>query len=260
MFTYKDKMALVTGASAGIGAEFAEQLAEKGANLILVARREDRLKALAEQLSQKYKVKVSVFAADLSNPIGVKGLIESVRLAGLKVDMLVNNAGFGAYGQFEKTEPERHHEMAMLNVVALLDLTAAFIPDMLSSGSGAIINVASTAGHQPVPFMATYAASKAFVLSFSEALWYEYKDRGVRVLSLDPGFTKSEFHDVSGTPEFGRVESAEAVVKLGLHALGEGRPSVISGLDNWLLSDVLPRLAPREAVVNFAGKIMQPKS
>jgi short-subunit dehydrogenase len=257
---YLGKTALVTGASSGIGEEFVRQLAAAKASVILVARSKDKLEALAKEVSEKHNIDTHVIVSDLCSPDGVRNLVAKIAEAGLRVDILVNNAGFGTYGKFEEIDGQREHDELMLNVVALVDLTHAFVPAMLTAGEGAIVNVASIAGHQPVPYMAVYAATKAFVLSFSEALWYECKDRGVKVLSLDPGNTATNFHDVASLPVFGGQQTPEQVVKVGLRALADGRSSVISGFTNWVASGFLPRIFPREVVTKMAGSLMKPKS
>ena len=259
MLVYSGKTAIVTGASSGIGEAFVRELASRGSNLVLVARGKDKLEALADQVRKQNKVNAQVIASDLAKPGGVEQVVQNVAKAGLKINLLVNNAGFGTYGNFEEIDAEREREELMLNVVALVDLTHAFIPSMLKAKEGAVINVASVAGHQPVPYMATYAATKAFVLSFSEALWYELKDKGVRVLSLDPGNTATNFHEVASVPNLGLQETSEQVVKVGLKALEEGRSSVISGFTNWFASGFLPRVLPRQLMVAAAGEIMRPR-
>src|SRR5271156_4950090 len=197
MYKYNGKTALITGASTGIGAEFARKLARRGMNVILVARSEDKLQALASELKN---IKATVIPLDLTLPDAAPTLKKKVAELGLQVDLLINNAGFGTFGPFEEIDPKLEQQEIQLNVMALVDLTHAFIPAMLERGEGAIINLASVAAHQPVPYMSVYAATKAFVLSFSEALWAEYKDRGIRVLSLNPGATKTEFHSVAKLP------------------------------------------------------------
>lgn len=259
MFAYSGKTALVTGASSGIGEAFVKELAKRKANLILVARSKDKMESLAAQMGAAHGVNVHVIVADLTNTDGVRSVVEAVAAQKLSVDILVNNAGYGTYGKFEEIDAQKEHGELMLNVVALVDLTHAFIPAMLKAKDGAVINVASIAGHQPVPYMTTYAATKAFVLSFSEALWYECKERGVRVISLDPGNTATGFHDVALVPNKGLQQTSEAVVKVGLKAMEEGRSSVISGFSNWLLSGLLPRITPRELVVRMAGQMMKPR-
>ncbi|HAG83880.1 MAG TPA: oxidoreductase [Cyanobacteria bacterium UBA12227] len=257
MLTYRQKTALITGASSGIGASFARELAHRGMNLILVARSESKLQTLATELS-RHDCRIEVVVCDLSQPGAAQHIYNVIQHRQLQVDLLINNAGFGTYGLFEQLEPEREQEEIRLNVAAVVDLSRAFIPDMLKQGSGAIINVASTAGHQPVPYMAVYGATKAFVLSFSEALWAEYRDRGIRVLALCPGPTETPFHAIAQERQVGQMTSPETVVSVGLKALEQGRSYVIPGRMNAFLSVLLPRLLPRALVALIAKQMTQP--
>lgn len=255
MYKYKGKTALVTGASTGIGAAFAKRLGEKGMNVVLVARSEEKLKEVAAAIKD---VKTTVIPLDLTQSDAVEKLTKELNSAQIEIDMLVNNAGFGTFGRFETIDPAKEREEIQLNVMAVVDLSHAFVRNMLKKGDGAIINVASTAAHQPVPYLSVYAATKAFVLSFSEALWAEYKDRGIRVLSLNPGATESEFHERAGMTASGfPMESAETVVNNGLRALEEGKSFVISGMHNALLGDFLTRVLPRGQVAQLAKQFMQ---
>jgi short-subunit dehydrogenase len=255
MYKYKDKTALITGASAGIGAAFVRILASKGMNVVLVARSKEKLEKVAADIKG---VKATVIPLDLTEANAISKLQSRLSEENISVDLLVNNAGFGTFGQFETIDSGREKEMIQLNVSAVVELTHAFIPAMLERKEGAIINVASTAAHLPVPYMAVYAATKAFVLSFSEALWAEYKDRGIRILSLNPGSTESEFHQVAGmTVSSFPMETAEAVVLNGLKALEEGRSFVISGMSNAILGDVLTRIIPRGQAALLAKQFMQ---
>ncbi len=215
MFAYRGKTALVTGASAGIGAEFARALAARGSDVILVARSQERLRALADELARDFGVRAEVIAADLTRADAARDLYAEAEVRGLTVDLLINNAGFGTHGPFETLAPARDHAEVMLNVAAVVDLTHLFLPAMLKRGDGAVINVASTASFQPVPYMAVYGATKAFVLSFSEALWAECRGRGVRVLALCPGTTATEFFDVVGTQDAGRGDRRQAHPRAG---------------------------------------------
>ncbi len=259
MFQYHGKTALITGASAGIGAEFARALAARGTNVVLVARSEDRLRALADELARDHGVRAEVVAADLTRAGAAKELRAAVDARGLAVDLLINNAGFGTHGPFETLAPARDHDEVALNVAAVVDLTHLFLPAMLERGDGAVVNVASTAGFQPVPYMAVYGATKAFVLSFSEALWAECRGRGVRVLALCPGATATEFFDVVGTEDavLGVKRTPAQVVETGLRALERGRPSAIDGLANYLLAQTT-RVAPRAMVARLTGRMMRP--
>src|SRR6516225_9551037 len=237
---YAGKTALITGASSGIGAAFARALAAQGTHLILVARSEAKLRDLATDLAAQ-----QVFAA--------------TQQRGLTVDLLINNAGFATYGAFDRLDAEREQQEVLLNVAAVVDLTHRFLPAMLARGSGAIINVASTSAFQPTPYMAVYGASKAFVLSFSEALWAEYRSKGIRVLALCPGRTRTDFFKVVGTEEAGLVarETPEKVVRVALRGLERGRPSVISGSQNWLMANAV-RFAPRALVARMGERLIRP--
>lgn len=254
---HQGSTALITGASSGLGEEFARQLAARGANLILVARRGDRLEALAAELGAKHGVTVTPLSADLARPDAAAELAARVAALGLPVHTLVNNAGFGTHNRFENEEAARIHDEVALNVSAVVELTHAFYPELLRHGRGALVNVASTASFQPVPLMAVYAASKAFVLSFTEALWFEAKGNGLRVLALCPGATTTEFFDVAGEKaRIGSVQTSQRVVGVALRTLDRRNPppSVVSGLANVAMT-VGERLMPRRALVSAAGSL-----
>lgn len=255
---FKNKTALITGASSGIGEAFARELAGKGANLILVARRLDRLNKLSAELSEKYGVRVSVIGLDLTGDSAVSTLRSKVDDLGIEVDLLVNNAGFATSGSFETEDLEKALNEIDLNVKAVVSLTHAFIPGMLNRNHGAVINVASTAAFQPVPTMAVYGATKAFVLSFSEALWAEFEDSGVRVLALCPGGTDTEFFEVAGSQGTGsKRETASQVVKVALAELSSKsmKPSIVSGSRNKVLA-FMPRIVSRAVMSNLSKKAM----
>ncbi|RKH13195.1 SDR family oxidoreductase [Corallococcus sp. CA053C] len=258
-FPYAGHRALVTGASSGLGEVFARELAARGMDLILVARSEDRLRALATELASAHGIQAEVIALDLGREGAARELHARCQEKGLRVDLLVNNAGFGTHGAFDSAPFARQHEQVMLNVTALVDASHLFLPDMLARGVGGILNVASIAGFQPVPYMAIYAASKAFVLSFSEALSEENRGKGVRVLALCPGPVKTAFFDVVGTKQaaVGPMATAEEVVLVGLKALDQGRASVVPGVRNWLQAN-LTRFTPRSLGLRIAGGMMKP--
>lgn len=260
MFTYSGKTALVTGASGGIGEAFARHLARRGMHLVLVARSEDKLRALADELTATHGVKATVLPSDLRQTGAALGVYQQVRASGLYIDLLINNAGFATHGYFERLSLARQHEEIALNVSALVELSHAALPDMLARGAGGIINVASTVGFQPVPYMAIYGATKAFVLSFSEALWAENRGRGVRVTALCPGATATGFFDVVAAEEasLGRRADPGAVAALGLRAFERGRPSVIYGLNNALLANV-SRVLPRALTVQIGERVTRPR-
>ncbi len=259
MFTYQGKTALITGASSGIGRAFALALAERGMSVILVARSEERLRELAEEVSRRYEVRAEVIAADLGQEQAALHIQQEVKRRGLTPDLLINNAGFGVNGYFETIPAERDHQQVMVDVTAVVDLTHAFIPSLLERARGAaLINVASTAGFQPLPYMAVYGASKAFVIAFSQALAEEYRTRGLCVLALCPGATETSFFDVAGeSAAVGRKRTPEQVVATGLRALEQGRSVAIDGRLN-TVSAQLARLAPRRLVTRIAGKAVRP--
>jgi len=241
--------ALVTGASSGLGAEFATQLAQRGHNLVLVARSTDRLQSLAADLRAAHGVRVDVIVQDLTAPDAVARINADLAAAGITVDLLVNNAGFGTAGRFEEIPEGRDQDQLMVNVVALVGLTRALVPGMLARGQGGVVNVASTAGFQPSPYFAAYSAGKTFVLNFSLALRSEYHDRGVRVLALCPGPTQTAFFDTVGEQAAigGKMMPASAVVHAALRGLDRGRAYVVPGLGNALGAHLTPR-RPRTLV------------
>jgi hypothetical protein len=252
-------LAVVTGASSGIGLEFARALAARGHDLVVVARRRERLEALAVELGA---VEVHVVAADLATAEGVGALVRAVDGLGRPVDVLVNNAGFGSYGEFAKLELERELEMVDLNCRALVALTGHFLPRMAARGSGCIFQLASTASFQPLPYMATYAASKAFVLWFSEAVAREAEAAGVRVVAVCPGHTPTEFHAVSGADKRGvhtPGQSAAEVVREALGAWEDGAHTVVTGTPNKLTTQVA-RLMPRRVFAALLGRAFKPRT
>lgn len=248
--------ALVTGASTGLGAEFAAQLAARGHDLVLVARSADRLQLLAEQLRAAHHIEVHVITQDLTAPDAVTRITAGLAAAGRTVDLLVNNAGFGTAGRFEEIPDGRDQDQLMVNVVALVGLTRALIPGMLDRGHGGIVNVGSTAGFQPSPYFATYSAGKTFVLNFSLALRAEYRDRGIRVLALCPGPTRTSFFDTVGEQAAlgGKLMPADAVVHAALRGLDRGKAYVVPGLGNALGAHLTPR-RPRRLVTAIAKLI-----
>lgn len=257
---WKNKTALITGASYGIGEAFAKLLAADGANLILTARSRERLETLATQLRTQYGIQVMVIGADLASTTGAREIFEETSRAGLSVDLLINNAGFGALGSFAELSLPRQLEMIQVNVASLVELTHLFLHKMKERSSGAILNVASTASFQAVPYFAVYAATKAFVLSFSEALWEETRPLGIRVTALCPGSTSTNFQEVAGSqhingPRF--IQTSEEVAKIGLLALAQGRSHVISGLTNKIQTQ-LERFVPRNVITRMAGRIFKP--
>lgn len=258
----KTRWALITGCSSGIGRCFAEDLAAKGFNLVLVARRKEKLESLGQALREKHGILTKVIPKDLAALGAAAELYQEVRTADISVDLLINNAGFGEYGILHGAGPESHRQMLLLNVVSLADLTRLFLEPMVERGSGTIVNVASTAAFQPLPYMATYGASKAFVLNFTEALWGEYHNRGIRFLAVCPGATDTEFFDRHSSPDaavVGSKESPETVVRQTFEALDRGIPSVITGsFKNRFLANLSRFLSRRQTIMTAAG-IMKPK-
>jgi short-subunit dehydrogenase len=241
-------IALITGASAGLGAEFATQLAARRHDVILVARSGDRLEALAERLRESHGIRAHVLVQDLTEPDAARRIGAELTARGLTVDLLINNAGFGTCGRFEEIAGQRDHDQLMVNVVALVDLTHELLPGMLERRSGAVINIASTAAFQPSPYFAVYSASKTFVLNFSLALRQEYRRRGIRVLALCPGPVETGFFDTIGTRKAavtGGMTTPEPVIRAALRALDRDRPYVTPGLGNALAAHLSPRRTRR---------------
>lgn len=244
---------LITGASAGLGVEFARQCAKRGEPLALAARRRDRMEALATELGGD----IHIFEADLSKEGAAASLIAELEAEGLSVGTLVNNAGFGLGGKFADRPLDRLSEMIDLNVRALTELCHLVLPAMRARGTGAILNVASTAAFQPGPNMAVYYATKAYVLSFTEALHHELKGSGIRVSALCPGPTHSEFSDVadSHSPTLERMKMPAApVVAAGLRGLDRNKAVVIPGLKNKIGAQ-MSRLLPRSTMRTIIGRI-----
>jgi hypothetical protein len=232
---------LVTGASSGIGAEIARELAKRGLGVTLTARRKDRLTALADELR------------DLSSAAARRRMVKTIADRGLEVDVLVNNAGFGSAGRFQELDPEAEVRMVRTNVEAIVDLCSAYVPTMVARGRGAVLNVASVAAYQPIPRQSTYAATKAFVLSFTEGLHVDLKGTGVTATALCPGPTKTEFGEVADIREElfnipGLVYTAEEMAVAGVQAMDKGRRAVVPGATN-LVSAVGGRLMPRALVL-----------
>lgn len=263
MTPWSGKWALVTGASAGIGKALAEELASGGTNLILTARRRERLEALAQQLSAQNKIRTEVVVADLAQPDAPQKMLEFAKEHAIEIDLLINNAGFGAYGAFHTVEPQRLVEMVQVNCSAVIHLTRLFLPAMVARHRGDILILASTASFQGVPYISTYAATKAFDLIFAEGLAEEVKPYGVRVCALCPGSTESEFAEVAGQAEVAAAkrhrESAQKVARVGLRALAAGKSYVISGFGNYLGAHS-QRLVPRRLVTSVAARMFRPKA
>lgn len=259
----RGKTALITGASSGIGAAIARQLAAENVNLLLVARSLPRLEIIAGDLSQRHGVRAAAIAADLSQRGCGARLRASVEALDEKVDILVNNAGFGTYGAFEDIAADCEQNEIAVNIGAVVDMTHAFLPAMLERGEGYIINMASTAAFQPTPYLATYGASKAFVLSFSEALWAECNGRGVHVAAICPGAVNTGFIDRLGDPAvretsaFSSTLRPERVALQAVRAMRGGGPTHIVGAINWLMAQST-RLTPRTTAAMIGAIMMRP--
>lgn len=259
MKEWQGKWALVTGASAGIGKAFAEELAAAGSNLVLTARRRDRLEEHARALATKHRVRAEVCAADLADRRAPEAIFAFTREKQIEVDLLINNAGFGVYGEFHTLDLQRLLDMIQVNCAAVVHLTRLYLPAMVTRRRGAVLIVASTAAFQPVPYISTYAATKSFDLLLAEGLAEEVKPYDVHVCCLCPGSTATEFHDVAGQPAHtkGRQETAEKVARTGLRALAAGKSYVISGLGNYLGTHG-ERLVPRRFVTRIAARMFRP--
>jgi short-subunit dehydrogenase len=255
----RGEWALVTGASAGIGREFCRQLAERGVNLVIVARREERLRALAGALSDELNIRVLVIAEDLSVPGAAARIAARTAQEGVRIRLLVNNAAFGRWGRFESATVATYNEMLQANITAVVELTHVFLNELAAVTPSAIVNVASGAAYQPVPYMAVYAASKAFVLNFSEALYGEWSARGVLVQTLVPGPTESEFDQVAGayaSAISGRGSPAK-VVQDSIAALERGDPVALNARGTFK-QRFFAGLFPPKVVISQVAKMFRP--
>lgn len=256
--------ALITGASSGLGAEFARQLAPQGYDLVLTARSQAALEDLAAQLRQNHSIAVEVIPLDLTEPNAPSQLYQQTSDRQLQIDLLINNAGFGDYGDFAEGDRNKLLALMQLNIIALADLTHQFLQPMRSRHSGTILNIGSIAGFQPIPYLALYAASKAFVLSFSEALWAENQALGVRVMAICPGPTETQFNQTAGFPESNSSSAAPemadvtSVVAESLRAMKRDSGStVVGGWANHIITS-LPRLLPRDTLAKVVGEQFRP--
>ncbi len=254
------KTALITGASYGIGEAFARELAHQNYNLVLVARSQDKLEKLAQELQEKEGIKAMIIPQDLTQTNAGKLVYDQVNTQGWIIDLLINNAGFGDYGNFCDRALDKQINMIQLNVTVLTELTGLFLPEMKKRGKGRIINVASIAGFQPLPYMSIYGATKAFVISFSEAIWAENRESDINILALCPGPTESNFFERAEFPtSFGKGKEnslfpAEKVVKEALEAVEKNQCTLVTGgIGNQIIVN-LPRFFPRELLVSGAEK------
>jgi hypothetical protein len=260
--TRKDLFTLITGASGGIGACFARALGARGRDLVLVARSKDKLEALKREIAAKHSVRIEVVEQDLSLEGAAERLAAILSERGIAVDLLVNNAGFGAHGEFWKLPLKRQSEMLRLNVVTLTELTHLLLPAMVERRGGGVINISSTASFQPVPYTSVYAATKAYVTSFSMGLAEEVGEYGVKVLALCPGGTATNFWEAGqfSKRDFpGGLQAPEEVVEVGLRAFDRGRSLAVPRFINRLMI-FAQRLAPRRLVARQAGNVFRPRS
>ncbi len=254
------KTALITGASSGIGKELALIHAAKGDQLILVARSEEKLLALKKRIEDNHKVRVYLIIKDLSVPAASEAVYEETKKLNLKVDYLINNAGFGDYGFFSETDWMKEQQMINLNITALTALTKFYLRDMIAQKSGKVLNVASTASFQPGPTMAVYFATKAYVLSFSEALSNEVGGTGVTVTALCPGATESGFMEAAEMKESAlfkgkRLPDSRSVAEFGYKAMMKGKAVAIHGASNFILANLV-RLAPRKLATKMTRIVL----
>ncbi len=256
-----DGYALITGASSGIGLELAKLMAAHGHSLVLVARSKDKLESLSSELSSRHGIKVKVITKDLSVIASCREIYDELSRENIRVDILVNNAGFGGYGEFWKADFDHDVRMMSLNVVALVQLTKLFLKDMIQHRQGRVLNVASTAAFQPGPLMAVYYASKAFVLSFSEAIANETRGTGVTVTALCPGPTETNFRAAAGMTKSMRFSSqlnvhVEAVARAGYEGMKRGEIIVIPGFKNRIVAKLV-RVMPRNFITRMVRKIQE---
>lgn len=253
------KRVLITGATSGIGYEFAEIFANMGYNLTIASRNANKMEQLKRKLNTKYNVDIDYIAVDLSSSTGASTLYQAVKQRGYGIDVLVNNSGVGVYGDIVKIEEKAVLEMLQLNILSLTELTMKFIKDMKENGSGYILNVASVGAYQPLPYMASYGASKSYVLNFSEAIAKEAGDFGVTVCCLCPGPTETDFFNVAnaekGLTVFKARMNAKRVAQIGVDALFSRKISVVPGIRNFLLGSMY-RIFSRNIVVSISKKVL----
>jgi short-subunit dehydrogenase len=260
MDTTSKRTALITGASVGLGRDFAELFARDGHNLVITARNESQLQALAQKLRDQYQISVEVISSDLSVPDAAQEIFDAIHAKSIEIEFLVNNAGFGTHGPFAEAEVSSQLAMLQVNVLALTHLTRLFLPGMLARKSGRIMNVASLAAFLPGPLMAVYYATKAYVLSFSEALDNEVAGSGVTVTALCPGPTKTEFQvraGIENAPLFqSSVMSSFVAAEVGYRAMMTGKRSVVAGLRNKVGAFAM-RFLPRRTTAAMSRKLNQ---
>ena len=270
MSIYDGKKVLITGASAGIGYALSKELVKRGSEVIVTARRKDRLETLAQEI-EKTGGKAHIFVEDLSMPESGKKLYDQIKSAGLNIDILINNAGYGRFGELTSHERDDYSKMLQLNITTLTDLCHLYIPDMITQGGGGIINVGSMASLSPIPYASVYASSKAYILMFSEAIRYEYQEKGINVMALLPGGTESEFARVAteksevlskryqkrvGTAAGGTMQTSLEVAIECLDAFEKNKQYLICGSRNRFLYK-LTRIMSRQLVLKMTGRIFK---
>ncbi|MGX2946984.1 SDR family NAD(P)-dependent oxidoreductase [Enterococcus alishanensis] len=252
-----EKYTLITGASSGIGKSFAKYFAKARNNLIIVARSKDKLNELKKDLEGKYQVKIIVLIYDMTIPDISIDIYKEIRNRNIFVDKLINCAGFGLSGNVDNLSYDKQHNQIMINAIALFDMTKLFLDPMLNNNEGIIINVASTSAYHPIPTMAVYAASKAFVLSFTEALAIECNESNVKVLAISPGATDTNFFSEGGGVSYGNLRTPDHVVSVSMKAIKRKKISKIDGLNNYFTSTFLPRILSRKKMANMVYNIMK---
>lgn len=253
------RTALITGASTGIGADFARRLGADGLDLVLVARSHDKLEALAADIRRETRVSVTVLPRDLAAPDAPRDLVAECERLGIEVDFLLNNAGFGTHGSVADADPERLAEEIRLNCGVLTELSQRLLPGMIARRRGSIVNVASNAAFQPLPLMAVYGATKSYVLSFTEALWHETRGTGVRVLALCPGPTDTAFFDIAGEDFARSKRTTQQLIDTAKRALARNQPSVVDGVSNALVARLAVPLLPKRVALWAAAKTVGPR-
>ena len=252
------KTALITGASSGIGKEFAYLLSRKGMNLVLNARSKDKLEEIKKNIESRSRVRVDIVVDDLSTNSAPKRIFNIIQRRGINIDLLVNNAGFGYIGDFEKEDYDKNREMIMVNVLSMTSLSRLFIPQMIQRGEGGIINVASLAGMRPFPYAAAYAATKSYVYNFSQALWEEYREKGIIVSCLCPGLTKTNFGKVAGREEmFERGLDPKIVAEEALIGFLEKEPIVVPEAHKNFMIEYGSKFLSRKKMLEMAGKVFR---
>ena len=270
MSIYDGKKVLITGASAGIGYALSKELVKRGSEVIVTARRKDRLETLAQEI-EKTGGRAHIFVEDLSMPESGKKLYDQIKSAGLNIDIIINNAGYGRFGELTSNGRDDYSKMLQLNVITLTDLCHLYIPDMITQGGGGIINVGSMASLSPIPYASVYSSSKAYVLMFSEAIRYEYQEKGIKVMALLPGGTESEFARVAteksetltkryekrvGTAAGGTMQTSLEVAIECLDAFEKNKQYLICGSRNRFLYK-LTRIMSRQRVLKMTGGIFK---